>query len=588
MRIFIHLPRLLLVLFIFALFTLPVRNASALTVGETYTITLSKLNSNGTVSEVNSSTAVADSNGKIEFSFSNVPNTPDTYFLLISLKDSNGTTVRQGIAAAPPAGSTNQLGINELTQAQAKMLLQSAENAGTDDPIMVAFGLLIVRSPYMSNSDINHMSGVAKNAIVGNSGFNGFLLSNGITASQLNTMRQKLVYNSTSGAKDLRDYISNFKTAVDATSSTTASEEMAKAGGFLADIFMDAGNAAGIDPALILAAHDAAGYVAENDADFGQLSTDFLTSIQQVMGSFFKRIATMRIKTEYSDALTALGASGSQVSRFNNALDAMASSMQAIDTDYMAYFENPDSNDITAQSTNTAFLAAAAANPQQYPTTTVQDEINWRFNTVFNTFISAIRITDAEATSMRTQVVTGLVTYTGQSQATIDSMVPANMGKDWFDFNGNTVNWPIPMSVAFNTVGAYLQNGGDFNYTRQNLTVPGNMAQWLDSDDDPNNGVDGQPHDFVAEGLPIPFAALMGMQEDVKILDHIRFYLWDPNNTDTNGQPTRAQEKAAKLAFVQAIANVASAIGGTTNGSTDITTSIKKAFVKMMQEPTIY
>lgn len=561
---------------------------NALTTGSTYTVVLSKVNSNGTTSSVSSTTATADSDGKISFSFSSIPNFPDTYFLLITIKDSGGTTVRQGLAAAPPAGSTNNLGVNTLTKIQAQTLLASLQSAGTDDPVLVAFGLLLVRSPNVSNSDAAAIATGGKNAILGNGGFVSFLTSNGVSASQLTTLRQKLVYNSTSGTKDLGDYIESFKTAVDTTDATTASQEMAKAGGFIADIFMDAANAAGIDPALIMAAHDAAGEIAESDADFGNISNDFMSSVDQAMASFFMRIATMRIKTEYSAALTALGATGSQATRFNTALDDLATNMQSIDTDYMDYFEDPENNDVTAQSTNTTFLAAASANPNRYPTTTIQDEMNWRFDAVFSTFITAIRSLDAEAGSMRDNMVSGLVTYTGNDQTTINNMVPADLGKDWYDFNGNTVNWPIPMAVAFNTVGVYLQNGGDFSYTRQSLTVPGNMAQWLDSDDDPSNGVDGTAHDFVGQGIPAPFASLLGMQEDVKILDHIRFYLWDPSNSTTNGQPTRAQEKDAKLAFVQGLTNIVAAIDGTTNGSTALTSAIKKAFVKMMQEPSIF
>jgi hypothetical protein len=549
---------------------------------------LSKINSDGTTSDITTTSAVADSNGKISFSFTDIPNFPDTYFLLVTIKDSNGTIVRRGIAVAPPAGVTNTLGVNELTKVQSEVLLNSLASAGTDDPILVAFGLLLVRSPHISDSDAVHIAAGGKNAILGNNGFVGFLKSNGITDSQLNTMRQKLVYNSKAGTKDLRAYLAKFKTAVDTTDETLASKEMAKAGGFIADIFMDAGNAAGIDPGLILAAHDAAGQVAESDSDLNSLSAEFLSSIDQVMRSFFMRIATMKVKTDYTNALTALGATGSQVSRFNTALDNLITNIQKIDTDYMKYFEDPENNDITAQSTNSEFLAAAAADPQRYPSTTIQDEINWRFEAVFNTFISDIRSTDAEAESMRASVVSGLVAYTGQSQSTIDSMVPANMGKDWYDFNGNTVNWPIPMTVAFNIVGVYLQNGGDFTYTRQNLTVPQNMAQWLDSDDDPNNGIDGQPHDFEGQGLPAPFAALMGMQEDVKILDHTRFYLWDSNNPETHGHPSRMQEKNAKLSFIQGLNQVANAIGGTTDGSTPLTDTVKKAFVKMMQEPSIF
>ncbi|HKJ21999.1 MAG TPA: hypothetical protein VKA13_02840, partial [Gammaproteobacteria bacterium] len=88
---------------------------AALTPGASYTVVLSKFNSDGTVSAVSSTSATADSNGKISFSLSDVPNAPATNFVLLQVKDANGNVVRQGIAAAPPAGSTNLVGINDLS-----------------------------------------------------------------------------------------------------------------------------------------------------------------------------------------------------------------------------------------------------------------------------------------------------------------------------------------------------------------------------------------------------------------------------------------------------------------------------------------
>ena len=79
-------------------------HAAPLTPGETYTVSLGYLNSDGTVTEdVSTTTAIADDNGKITFTFQNVPNQSTCNFLLLSIEESDGTTIRRAIAPSPPA-----------------------------------------------------------------------------------------------------------------------------------------------------------------------------------------------------------------------------------------------------------------------------------------------------------------------------------------------------------------------------------------------------------------------------------------------------------------------------------------------------
>ena len=78
-------------------------SAHALTAGATYTITIQKVNSNGTVSDYSNTTATADSNGKLIFTLSSMPTNADCYFLVFIVKDSTGTAQRKGFVPAPPA-----------------------------------------------------------------------------------------------------------------------------------------------------------------------------------------------------------------------------------------------------------------------------------------------------------------------------------------------------------------------------------------------------------------------------------------------------------------------------------------------------
>lgn len=538
-----HFYSLIAGVILFAVLILTAAQANALTTGGTYSVILSKVNSNGTVSEVSSTSATADSNGKISFSFSSVPTSPDTYFLVLTVKDSNNTVVRKSFLPAPPENSSGQLGANELSTTQTDMILQALAGAGTDDPIVVAYGLILTRTPNLSANDITNIAVLGKVAIM--NGFETFLTSNGVSSAQLLTFKQKLVYNQPN--KDLSNFTTLFKSAVDNPSQS--SDEMAKAAGLMADIFIDAGIAADIDLSLIQAAHDAAGDVVQNNptaaAAFAGISSGTSSTIDAAMSSFFIRIAAVKVKTSYTNALNTLNASGAQVTQFNTAVQNMVTSMENIDKTYAQYFENP------------ALL-----------TDDIKNAMNAAYQAAFTTFQSAIADTNGNIATMKTNIASAM----GMS---VDSL-PSDLGT-YRDYNGNTVNWPIPQVVAMNYVASIISAGGGLSYDRSTVAagmpVPSNMS-WL-------NGNTGTRTDYVGMGMPVSFAALMGLQEDVQIAENTRWSIY------SGGQPTREQEKAAKLAFNTNIDLIISSLSGTTDGSTAISDEIKEALVKMMEHPSL-
>ena len=515
--------------------------AAALTPGASYTVVLSKFNSDGTVSAVSSTSATADSNGKISFSLSDVPNAPATNFVLLQVKDVNGNVVRQGIAAAPPAGSTNLVGINDLSNVQAKGLKTALAAAKTDDPVMVAFGLVILRSPNLTATDADNLAKGAEAAIEGKGGFVSFLTNNGVSASQMQTLRRKLIHNGKSGTVDLSDYMKKLKNAVDATSQTTADDEMSKAGGMMADVFIDAASAAHIDLHLILAAHEAAGDTAQNDPDLNQVSSTFMTSVGESMDAFHNRIGAMALRADYTDALTTLNASGSEVTRFNNAVQTMVSSYQALDTKYKDFFQNPDKYSATQRAS-------------------MQKTIQNAFAKVFNDFSTNIQSTSAEISAMRNAVASAMNVKA--------SSLPTDVGKD-YDYNGTQVNWPIPQTVAVTWVAKALNNGGAFNYTRDTLAIPSNMT-WLS----------GTRTDYTKQIPNASFAGLMGLAEDVSIVVDTRDSIWY-----AGGSPTTAQKEQARVNFKKNMAHLLTLISGTTDGSTAISKAQKQALTTLMQQP---
>jgi hypothetical protein len=520
--------------FVSGFFFYPV-NAGALTAGDTYTITLSKVNSDGSVTEQSSTTATADSDGKITFSFSSVPTSPATNFLVLSLTDASDAVVRKSFVPAPPAGETGQLGLNELSTVQTNMILAALAAAGTDDPIVVAYGLILTRSPNMSDDEVQAVATLGRLCI--QQGFEDMLLSNGVTAAQLSTFKQKLVYNQPN--KDLSNFTALFKSAVD--NPAQATDDMNLAAGLIADIFIDAGVASGIDLSLILAAHDAAGMVIDTNAEAGAAFAAFSSAtgstINQSMTNFFMRIQAVKLKASYTNAFAVLNASGAQVTRFNTAVQAMISAMQDLDKLYGQYYEDPSLMDDT-----------------------IKTQMDNAFSTVFETFQTAIAATDDEITDMKNAIATALGIPVGDL-----SDVGSYRNRD-----GATVNWPIPQVVATNWVANILQAGGELTYDRATvaaaLPVPDNMA-WL-------NSGSGTRNDFSA--MPSSFAALMGMQEDMQIAEMTR------NSIE---EPTAQERQDANLAYAEDVALIMSSLSGTTDGATDISADEKEALVKMVEHP---
>ncbi len=511
--------------------------ASALTAGQDYTVVLSRINSDGTVTSVSSTSATADTNGKLGFSLSNLPTAADTNFVLLQVKDASGTVVRQGIAPAPADGSTNLVGINPLSDIQARALISSMQANNSDDPLGVAFGLVFVRSPNLQTSDIDVLAQMMGTAIMGNDGMEAFLLNNGVSATELATFKKNLVSNSAPGSKDMSDYIAFFKSAVDSANN----DDMAKAGGIMADIFIDAGAAAGVDPTLLLTSFNAAGNAQGLNALMMSLSTGFGTSVEQAVSGFFTRVAAVKLKREYSDALATLGGSQALIDRFNTGVQAFVTAQQQIDIQYQDFFMDPEQ-----------FTEAVRQ--------TKKNEIDQAFQTAFDQFKSTIQVTNAERDAMLATVATALTTTT--------ALLPPDLGRE-YDFSGNLVNWSIPQTVAVTWVANNLIGGGDMTYTRDNTPIPAHMS-WL-----------GSRTDFVADGIPPSFAALMALSEDMEIIENARWAIYQ------SGTPTPADEEQARLTYLGRLQGLVGNISGTKDGSTAVTADEREALVKLMQEPSL-
>ncbi|MBI4224064.1 MAG: hypothetical protein HY609_03965 [Deltaproteobacteria bacterium] len=502
----------------------------------TFSVTLAKVNANGTTTDITSKSVTSDTDGKISFTFaaSDVPTVDGdgVNFLVITVKNAAGETVRQSVAPAPCSGNTNEVGVNSLSDVQSKAILEGAEAAGTDDPIYASFGFLLLRSSKLSSADRSAIAACGRGAILGSGGMIEHLSNTcGASASAMSTFRQKLVCNSDSGTKDLGDYSANFKGAIDNADDTLMSE----AGGFIADVFVDGWNSAGRnDLACMLAAFEAAGTVTEGNSDCLDISSAANTIVNQALIAFFQRIAGVKVRREYTTALSALGASGTLVERFNSAVSTFLTSLNDIFDAYHDEFEN------------------------QSMTEADQTAMNAFFQTSFNSYISNSRTTSAEISDVKTRFAAALGIDVNDSSL--------NSFGSWRDINGSTVNWPIPQLVQHDWLATILNAGGSLSYTRDTLAIP-SMMQWLNSRTTFNSG-------------QATLDAREGLREDVQIIQFTFF-----STFSGGGQVTREQEKNAKTLMGQRLEGLLANIGGTQNGTTAITDAQKRALIRTMLEP---
>lgn len=539
-----------------------------------YTVTMEKFLSDGTLSAVGSTTVTSDANGKITFTFSNVPTCPTTNFLSIKVTDASNTVVRRSFSPAPPANATNSLGANGVSTKQAEAMVAVGAAIASDDPFAVLFGLMFTRTDVLTPTDITSIATLGQEGII--NGMEPDMLANGVSAAQMTTFKNSLIC-AAAGKKDLSNFTTLFKSAVDTPAQAQA--DMAKAAGLLADIVIDAAATAGIDLDVILAAFDTAGdrvNTGAGAAAMAAMSASVRNSMNQAVNSFSTRIGVQKVQARYAEMLTTLGVSGAAVTRFNTAVAALGTDMATIDTTYAKYFDDPVNWPMTPA---------------------IQNAIDTAYQTAFGTFQTSIASTNAEITAMQTNIATGLGNVITQAQ-----LAASGVGT-YYDFNGNQVNWPIPQTGAVNFIAGVLSAGGSLGYTRSTLAIPANLI-WIGScagavggpyfdktscETAPPGGGGGTwtAARSTYPGVPASFASLQGMQEDLMIAEFTRFYIHDPANATTGGNPTSAQRKASTLAFKANVASIAAAISGTTDGTTAYTAAQKRALVLSQQQPSI-
>lgn len=541
----------------------------ALNASTSYTITSSKFNSNGTLTAIETVPAQTDANGKLSFTLTTLPTNAEVNFLAFTIKDGAGTVVRQGVVPAPPTGDVNQLGINDLATAQAETFIRAAEVAGTDDPILAAYLLVLLRSPDLQAGDVLKLANLGSSAIRGNGGFEGYLLANGVSAEKLAALKSCLIYNPDSGKATLRDFTKGFYTAVESNSTATETSETQKAGGLMADVFMHAAACADVELEHITNAHEAAGGAADASGLLtgpGAVSANLMSSIDQSMSSFNRKIGMVKMSTDYTNALSTLQASGAQVTTFIAAAQAMATGSTAIDSQYGDYFRDP-----------AGYLAAHPGSDA----TTVQNAINALYQSAWTTFQSSIAASNGEIDTLKSAVIAA---FPGMQ-------LPPDFGTNYIGPN-TTANWPIPQVVMVNWLVNLISSGGSISYTRDTTPIPTMMQQWLGSCSNTQywdrQGCLGNGGTWTSQRSTFntpssAFNAYLQIQQDVNIADMTRNSLWENGN-----QPTQEQRMQAANDFLTLLASINSNIVAVKAGGAAASAAEKKAIIKLMLQPQAY
>ncbi len=525
--------------------------AWSLTIGEQYTISIEKINSNGSLTSGDSSlnistTATADSDGKLSFSFSSgIPDNSSCNFMVVTVTNSSNAVERKSLVPCPDAGKALPMGVSGVTNNQADALIAAFAAAGSDDPILAVFGFTIVRSEGITAAELSTLANICYQGIAGTGGFVADMTSKGITAAQLLAYRNKIV---SLLADPTTGYSKLLKDSVDVSSVNDSTLEAAKRGEAAAKLLsylVQAATTAGFSQDRILEAFNAMGAIAvpliTTAQTNGTISAATAKSINSSVGGGIQKLKADNGIEKYTQALTALGATGGDLATFTAAANALTTAMTTAFEEFDKVFNGSE----TDSDVNTANGAL----------TTTMDN-------AFTAFITATAASNARITTMIGNICTAI--------NAAPACVPSSTFKVAQKGGASTTNWPIMMVIPTEWVSTIKTAGGGLSYTRDNISIPADLQTALGS---------STRTDFIADGIPSPYADLFGIQQDVLIREFVRFAAQAAAGQDMSAQNT------LEKAFSDGLQTIVGNISGTTDGTTAITAAQKEALVELMKSP---
>lgn len=547
-------------------------NAFALSAG-TYTITVERIKSNGTVTGTTaggaslglSTTATADVAGKISFTFASAIPTSDSAtdpckFLVVSIKDAANTVVRKAISPCTAAGSTVPLGVSGVTDKQTDALLAGFATGATDDPIYAVFGFSLVRSGDMSAADITAMSDVGYKGLYNTGGFVDYLTTTrGVTAAQMATFRSNIIAQLGSAT----GYTKLMKDAVDATVAGDSAVNRGKAAGQVLKILVLAADGV-FSQDYVLEAFNAMGGIAQPlmtaRVAAGTLSAQGASMAGAAFGGGVQKLKADRAIEKYAAAMTLIGATGADLTTFNTAVATLRTAMETAFATFEAVF---------AENSSQTTGSSATIDASKTTMTTSLDA-------AFTTFMNSMAATNTRIGTMITNIETALGLSAGQSG--LQTRFNNGQAFKFYTSTGTATNWPVNAVVLTDWVSSIKTAGGSMAYTRDTLAIPAAMT-WLAAGRTCYGAVAATGEFGTCQGNPAPYSSLLAVQEDVMIREFRRMI--DLGAAGGNMTTFQTVEKG----FTDGIVGLAGNISGTTNGTTAISTAQKKAIITMMQSP---
>ena len=404
-------------------------SAFALTPNTAYTIKLSTVSSTGQLTQVTTTTATADSSGKISYSFSGVPDTSTNRFLMVQIVDSTGAVAREGMVAAPAPSGSVTMGVSEVTDKQAKAMIKTMSDAQSDDPDFVMLLMTMVRSGAITDTDAQNFSPLAQAA---KSAFDTFMTNNGVTAAQLTQFKSNLL-------TAMRNFAGGMNQSVTAASQSAEASTRGDAVAIFMNDMVNAAADAGIPANLMHVAFDAAGAAAETGAATSPINADVITAMKAMFRTGTQQRQVRGELRRFTDSMPVMGATAAQTQQFNGAGTQMGSAMLGAQENFEQMFANPAAfpSAATIAATETAMLTA--------------------MQTAFSTFLSSntsgVAASSGDISTMLTSMATRMSAMGGMMGGmTSGTLSGMGVGMMVTTPGGTPQNWTVMMVATNNFV----------------------------------------------------------------------------------------------------------------------------------------
>lgn len=332
-------------------------SALALLPNHDYSVQMSTLSDGNQQTIIEEISAITDTDGKLSFRFSNVPDTSVAPFLLveiIDMTDGQPQVVRQNLVPSPEVGQAIRVGMNEISHRQTQASLRAFSDAGQAEPLRAMFPLTMIPGGALSGDDTDSLGMMADFASVA---FDMYMNQAGIDAEQMANFRSGL-------AAALRDFSANCMLAVDEIDPTSATNLYGRANGLFMQAIITAATDAGIDPGLIPGAFDQARLEMENSqGSMGLLVPGFAMFDGSYMASRLQ-IGMQSQMQEYMNSMAIFPLDIAQTQAFLDAKAVLNEAILQARQDYQQIFAdsiNPPDQTIIDQAQADFSIALQAA-----------------------------------------------------------------------------------------------------------------------------------------------------------------------------------------------------------------------------------